>query len=218
MSSEWLAEEDTDPKDARRQEKAARRAEQQNGVLEPSLRYRALLATLKQETDFIDLADKKARFALIILGALNAVVLVMAVKGGDVVPTDGAWGKAFQVELGVYAVVAMYYIAQAIESLRPRGKIGRPRTELPKEVTPGTSMRVLFHADIVQRSREEYARIWGEMRLDGLITEVADQVYMVSSINKVKFDALGRLYSGLGVMTMLVMIQLITVAAYRWIS
>jgi len=56
------------------------------------------------------------------------------------------------------------------------------------------------------------------MPLDGLITELADQVYMVSSINTLKFDALGRLYHGLGLMTALVMVQLMTITGYRWFS
>lgn len=218
MSTEWTSDDEADGDEQQRPSKLARRLEAQNGPLEPALRYRALLATLRQETDFMDLADKKARFALIILSALNAVVLVLGVKGGDAVPSQGRWGMLIVAEMVVYAVCAVYYIAQAIESLRPRGKIGRPAGPLPEVAAPGVSMRVLFHSDIVKRSREEYARIWGEMRLDGLITELADQVYMVSSINQVKFAALGRLYHGLALMTALVMVQLMTIAGYRWFS
>jgi len=218
MSTEESRPDAPDDRNARRQERMARRAEAQHGLIEPALRYRALIATLRQETDFMDLADRKARFALIILSALNAVVLVLAVKGGDAVPYRGGWGLLFMADVGIYAVCAIYYIAQAIESLRPRGKTGRPSGPVPATIAPGVSMRVLFHADIVQRSRAEYASVWDGMRLDSLITEVADQVYMVSSINKLKFDALGRLYDGLGILTALVMVQLVAIAGYRWLG
>lgn len=207
-----------DAKALRDAEKAARRAAALHGTLEPAMRYRALVNTLKQETDFIDLADRKARFALVVMGLLNAVVVVVAVKGGDAVPTRGVAGSLFQAELGIYVLAAVYYIGIAIESLRPRGKTGRPTEPVPHDVAAGESMRLLFHADIVQRSRADYARAWNTLRFDSLITEMADQVYMVSAINTLKFRALGRLYGGLGVLTGLVALQLLTIVVSRWMG
>src|SRR5687767_1110114 len=41
-------------------------------------RYRALRDILDEAIDLVDLADHKARFALIIMGALNALMFIMA--------------------------------------------------------------------------------------------------------------------------------------------
>src|SRR6185503_4992069 len=41
-------------------------------------RYRALTDVLSEALDLVDLADHKARFALIIMGALNALLFIMA--------------------------------------------------------------------------------------------------------------------------------------------
>jgi hypothetical protein len=46
-------------------------------------------------------------------------------------------------------------------------------------------------------------------------TELSDQLHMVSRINVAKFAALGRLYQGVGVMTILLTLALLTVAASR---
>jgi hypothetical protein len=201
----------------RRAEKLSARHDAQNGPLEPAQRYRALWATLKSETDLLDLADKKARFALVVMGVLNALVVVLALKGKDFMPVKGTWGSIGQVETGIYALCAVYYVWQAIEALRPRGKAHRPPEAAPPAIVPGASMRVIFHGDIARRSREEYRQLWRELRLDNLITELADQVHMVSTINVSKYDALGRLYRGLGVMTVLVLGMVLTIAAYHWI-
>src|SRR3954470_24454743 len=83
-------------------------------------RYRALTDVLDEAIDLVDLADHKARFALVIMAALNVVLFFVAVR------TDLAKEipKFFQPFIGVYvliyALVALYFFLQAIESLRPR--------------------------------------------------------------------------------------------------
>jgi hypothetical protein len=210
----------TRDRDARKLEREARRAAEANGPLDPGQRFRALQATFRMETDYMDLADKKARFALIIMSVLNAVPLVVVARGGaELVPRDGLWAFVIRTELVVYAAITVYYIGQAIESLRPRGKIGRPTGDLPTEIVPGRSMRMLFHTDIAARSRELNQTLWGEVRLDNLNAELADQVHMVSCINVKKFNALGRLYFGVAVMTALITVTLLTIGAhYFWVG
>jgi hypothetical protein len=207
---------DTTAKELERRERDARRFERDSGRLEPEQRYRALLAILKMETDFLDLADKKARFALVIVGVLNAVAVVFVVRGGvELLPTAGAWALVVRAELAAYAVATVYYIWQAIESLRPRGTIGRPTAALPMQITPGESMRVVFHADIARRDRLQFRGLWDELRMDNLNTELADQLYMVSRINVEKYDALARLYRGVGAMTVLLTVLVVTVGSYQ---
>ena len=49
-------------------------------TLEPWERYRALDDTLDHMRDVSDMGDQKARFALIIMGALNAVNFLVLVR------------------------------------------------------------------------------------------------------------------------------------------
>lgn len=203
-----------DGKDAKRRDKESRRNEAEQGRLEPSFRYRALLNAVEAGQDLIDLADKKARFSLVIISVLNAVALVLVVRGGEtVVPRTGAWGLIVQGELVVYVSVTVYYIWQAIEALRPRGAAGASRDTLPATVVPGESMRVLFHSDVVRREKAAYRRIWDQLRMDNINAELADQLHTVSQINQSKYAALTRLYLGVSIMTAMLTVTLVTIAA-----
>jgi hypothetical protein len=77
------------------------------------------------------------------------------------------------------------------------------------------SMRMLFHGDIVRRPRAEYRRVWDELRMDNLTTELADQLHILSAINQDKYAALARLYRGVSVMTGLLTVTLLSIAAYH---
>lgn len=203
-----------DDKDAKRRDKEARRIEAERGPLEPAFRYRAMQNAVEMTQDLIELADRKARFALVIISVLNAVALVVAARGGpEFIPRAGPWGIVVGTLLVVYVAVTVWYIFQAIEALRPRG--GAPSDTLPSAVTPGQSMRVLFHGDVVRRRREEYRRVWDELRMDNLNTELADQLHILSGINQDKYAALDRLYRGVRLMTALLTVTLVTIAGYH---
>ncbi len=185
-------------------EKALRKLEAERGLLDPSDRYRALVNAVKAAQDLIELADKKARFALVIMSVLNAAAVLLVVRGGQaLLPTSGFFAMLVGLELVAYVVVTVYYISQAISALRPRGVGPPPAHELPSTVEPAVSMRVLFYADVVTRDRASYRELWGQLRMDNLTTELADQLHTLSWINQQKFAALDRLYFGLTVMTVM---------------
>jgi hypothetical protein len=208
--------EPSEEKDAKRREKELRRLESERGPLDPSLRYRALQNSVEMAQDLIELADRKARFALVIISVLNAVALVLAIRGGETaLPRTGAWGRVVQVELAVYVIVTVYFIMQAIEALRPRGTASAPSDRLPDTIQPGESMRLLFHADIVRRDRATYRRLWENLRMDNLIAELAEQMHTLGSINQTKYAALTKLYWGVSLMTSMLLVTLGTIAAWH---
>lgn len=170
--------------------------------MEPELRHRVLMSTLKLETDFLELADRKARFALVIMSVLNAVALVTLMRS-EALLAAGLVGLVMKAIVVAYGGATLYYIRQAIEALRPRGAQERPAGPPPTTVVPGSSMRVLFHSDIAARDRDAYRALWSSLRIDNVNAELADQVHMVSRINVCKFRALGKLYHGVGAMTLL---------------
>src|SRR5712691_9125906 len=74
-------------------------------------RYRALSDTLDEALDLVDLADHKARFALIIMTAINGVLFILSVRGRtdffDLVPAQ------FRAVMGafvlLYGLTAVYF-------------------------------------------------------------------------------------------------------------
>ena len=169
--------------------------------------------------DLIELGDKKARFALVIMSVLNAVAVLMVVRGGDgLLPKSGVLANVVRVEFALYAVATVYYVSQAIKALRPRGVKPPPMSELPSEIEPGKSMRVLFYADVIARDRETFRNLWNNLRTDNLTTELADQLYALSAINRIKFSALDRLYFGLTVMAVMLSVVIGTIGVSRLVE
>ena len=169
--------------------------------LDPWQRYKALSDTLDAEQDLVDLADHKARFALIILSALNAAILIGATKSPGGITTATRAGITVAVMLGIYAMCALYFFLQSIETLRPRGT--PPRRPLPLEPLADLPMGMRYYEDILMRTAEEYQHTWSVLRIDNLNAELAGQIHIVARINRAKYGALRRLYFGLKVMTIL---------------
>ena len=211
------SEKESDPDE--KAHKAARKLEIERGLLEPAERYKALVNAVKASQDLIELADKKARFALVIMSVLNAIAVLIVVRGGDaVLPPSGIFALLVRAEFVAYAVVTVYYVAQAIAALRPRSVRPPAGHELPSAVEPAVSMRVLFYADVLGRNRAAYADLWERLRTDNLTAELADQHYTLSWINAQKYKALDRLYFGLGVMTVMLASVIGTIALYKVLS
>jgi len=197
-------------------EKALRKLEAEQGLLDPEGRYRAQINALKMAQDLIELGDRKARFALVVMSVLNAVLVLLVVRGGEsLLPSGGPIGVIVKVELAAYVLVTVFYVLQAIEALRPRGTRHRQVVELPSRVESGVSMRVLFHSDVAQRSREEHRALWDQLRMDNLTTELSDALHALAVITKSKYAALGRLYFGLGVMAGLLALFLATIGVHQ---
>jgi hypothetical protein len=195
----------------KRAEKARELAEDAHRPLDSWERYRALCDALKEANDLVDLADHKARFALVIMGALNAVMFIVATRPQllSVVPEGGhAW-------LGVgavaYALVAAYFFAQAIEALRPR------RFDPPQPAGGATGegrpLGLRFFADVLTRDAAAHVAAWQGVRIGQLNAEIAGQIHTLARINDAKYAALRRLYTGLKAMT-LVGSAFLIVAAY----
>jgi uncharacterized protein YjiK len=202
-------------KDDRKADKKARKAEKRlrdaHRALDSWERYRALTDAFDMQQELVDLADHKARFALIIMGALNAVFFLIGINS-DVQSTlpDSLrpWVLGYLV---VYACVAVTFFMQAIESLRPRE--GRPNVP-----DPGDSgyedhpLGVRFFEDVLRRDITSYQRAWRDIHIGQLNAEVAVQVHVLARINHAKYAALRRLYGGLRIMTLLVAGLLLSIA------
>jgi hypothetical protein len=188
-----------DEEEARRRKKERKAYEAATQPLDPWQRYKALTDVLDAEQDLVDLADHKARFALIIMGALNAGVFFSSARAPAGTLTGDGLGKLVGIGVLIYAASALYFFVQAIEALRPRGKASnRP---LPREPLPDLALGMRFYPDILERTREQYQELWNSLRVDNLNAELCQQVHAVARINKEKYAALRRLYVGLKTLT-----------------
>jgi uncharacterized protein YjiK len=184
--------------------------------LESWERYRALTDVLDEAVDLVDLADHKARFALVIMGALNALLFVMASQTDvfDAIPVG--WRPVMTAVIIVYALIALYFVLQAIESLRPRK--AQPQVRYASETgLEDFPVGLRFYEDILSRDVEAYRRAWRELRIGQLNAELSVQAHALAQINKAKYNALRRLYFGLQLMTVMAVI-LLAVGSYFVLS
>jgi hypothetical protein len=178
--------------------KAARRLKKAEKVLdtrqlEPWERYRALDDLLDSYIDMIEIADRKARFALIVLGALNMLNLVFATRPELAGLTTMPRG------IGLYAVVyiaiSLFLLTRAINVLRPRAGVFIRGLHGTDALSP--SARVRFIGDVVRQSEQEYFDGWQRIEVGTLNRELANHVRNLALINVEKYKALSHVYYGL---------------------
>jgi hypothetical protein len=179
-------------------------------MLDPWERYRALIDAYDAFFDMNELADRKTRFALVIMGALNALNLILGTQRvyGDLTagirPLVGGY-------FALYAILSLYFFIQAIATLRPRISM------FPGHHQPAAQPRagVRFVGDVVAASDEDYYQRWSGMEIGELCRETARHEQVVARVTDVKFKALDRVYNGLTAMTALSAIMVTLLAYFR---
>lgn len=164
--------------------------------LDPWERYRALTDAVEEGIDLAEMADRKVRFALVVMAGINLGLFVLTTR-----PEMVALGNApLQGWLGfyllAYALVGAYFLLQAVEALRPR----------PSRPSPGAAPvpRGLRDPDEVPRQDvDSYERAWRDVRFDQLNSELARRNHGLAVVNQSKYAAVGRLYGGLRVLALL---------------
>src|SRR5689334_6706614 len=106
-----------DTAEAKRQKKEQRRLEDATRPLDSWERYRALNDTMDEAYELVGIANREARFAAILMGALNTAVVVLVTRSEihrAIPPGLRGW---VGIVLGIYAFVAVYFFLSAIEIL-----------------------------------------------------------------------------------------------------
>jgi hypothetical protein len=197
-----VADADKEKKEKKRLKKLQRALDDASRPLGAWERYRALVDAFEMEQDLVDLADHKARFALLIMYTLNAVTFIVGTRNEALAVVPPHMRASLSLYLGLYSLLALYFFIQAIESLRPRE--AKPNVRYPGAVgLEDYPMGVRFFADVLARDVSAYRSVWRSLRVGQLNAEVALQVHALAKINRAKYTALGRLYRGLMVMTVL---------------
>jgi uncharacterized protein YjiK len=182
----------------------------------PWQRYKALIDALKESQDLIDLFDHKARFALMIMGALNAAILLVATRSETLTRVPEHVRPWLYLYSSIYAAIAIYFLLQAIESLRPRRIPQLPRKSSVSEKDESLGLR--FFGEAMRYDTPTYMSAWSSVRVSQLNAELSGQLHTLAQINSQKYAAVSKLYVGLKAITVLTAGLLIALGAMAWID
>jgi hypothetical protein len=177
-------------------------------------RYRALVDASDEAYELIDISNREARFALILMGALNAAAFVLLTRAdalGALAPQERQWLAGL---FAGYIVMALAFLMQAIEALRP-GRIRPSFTDWP-DAPEERPVLVRYYEDVITRTSAEHWQLWQEVRLSQLSAELAAQVHSLSVKNNLKHIALGRLYFGLRAMAIVLTLLMLLSGWLVW--
>ena len=177
--------------------------------------YRALNDAMDEVYEVIGISNREARFALLVMGILNAFVVIAASRPEVVGALDGTLRVSAALLLGIYAVTAVYFLFQAIEALRP-GQF-RPRIGNWANERSDAPIGIRYYEDVIARDVQAHRQAWQEVELDRLNSELAIQHHSLCLKSNVKRAALHRLFAGLRLMTMLVTGLMILFVSAIWL-
>jgi hypothetical protein len=187
-------ESEEDDKAAKKLKKAEKMSETRQ--LDPWERYRALNDLLDTYVDMMEIADRKTRFSLVILGALNALNLVVAARPTLFAGAEGAVTGWVGVYAALYIAVSLYLVTQAIGALRPRGATFLGRVEEAGTAADGLpGLRFIGNARTAPP--EQYYEAWRHAEVGQLNRELALFVQGMARVNTEKYVSLNRLFTGL---------------------
>jgi hypothetical protein len=161
--------------------------------------YRALNDALDDGQDEFDLSNRDVRLAMILMGGLNAALVILASQsslGANLSPVER------QVEGGVialYALFALAFLLQAIDALKPGHY--HPNFENWPTHRGDFPHGVRYFEDVVLRDTEAHWRSWRDISLEQLNAELAVQLHSMCLKNQARKIALRGLFRSLRHMT-----------------
>jgi hypothetical protein len=174
----------------------------ETGVLSPWERYRILIDESEHQTDLVEMADRKSRFALVIVATLNTVNFIAVIRpellSGGAIPSAAV--LAFYVTF--YTGLSLYLCVQAVGTLRPR-LFGSSQKRMENETAVPLSQQVLSINTMTREKVEAYYELWRNAQFGQVNREIAMRVQVTGHIITLKYRALERLYSGLLVLVFL---------------
>ncbi|HEY9518929.1 MAG TPA: hypothetical protein VIQ98_06695 [Gemmatimonadales bacterium] len=173
-------------------------------------RWRILMDVVDEGRRVAELADHKARYALVVMGALNAGVFLILSRAhliSDLPPVLKPWLIG---ALVAYAGLSCLFVYHAIDCIRPRwlrDAVGQGRA--------GSSapLGLLYWESIGSYDEKAYRDAWNTVRMDQLNGEVVVISHHLSLLIRHKYRALDRLFRGLAVLVMLAALQLLVYGA-----
>jgi len=194
--SQATSEQGESRKQTRRREKAeAKLSHLAESRPDPWERFRILTECIGEARHVIDLSDHRARYALIIVGVLNAALFALLSRA-HLIADLPAGVKPWLVGLLVmYGVLTLAFVFSAIESLRPRPLVAGGKG--PGGTGPGPLSGLLYWEVVAGQDLEYYHRAWDRVRMIEVTRETETIFHTMSRVVRAKNLALRRLYVGL---------------------
>lgn len=163
--------------------------------LDPWERYRVLTDISKLQLDMLEMADRRTRFALLILGLLNAFNVLVVARPELLAPAGLPAGPMTGIAIYVVAYVALsvFLFVQAIVALKPRVAPLIDKND-------GTDRRLRHLGAIMSQTPDEYLDGWRQATVGSVNKELASHVQHSARAVAEKYTAVGRLYWGLMVL------------------
>lgn len=175
-------------------------------------RYRILAEIIDEGRKVTDLADHKARYALVVIGVLNTGVFFLLSRAHllslpvNVTP----WLIGLLV---AYAGLTFRFVFHAVDTLRPRQMRATGLAPDGGQAGHHGALGLLHWETVAQYELGSYRRAWSTVRMEELNAELVLIEHHLSRLIHAKYIALGRLYRGLGLLLVLAGVQLVAYAA-----
>ena len=181
-------------------------------------RFKILMDVADEGRRVVDLADHKARYGLLIVGVLNAVVILME-RGSTFEHLPAGVKPWVTASLVVYASATFFCALAAINCLRPRRLhyAGLLAPQPPSSPAPGSygPRGVLYWESIAGTELGAYRRAWGEVRMGEINAEMVLILHRLGRVIQAKYAALGQLFAGLTALALLAAVLLGVYAIYH---
>ena len=212
--SQAMPEAGHEAKWARRMDKAEERISLRAALPpEPFDRFRIITECISEARQVVDIADHRARYALVIIGVLNAGVFALISRAhllADITPVVKSWLVGMII---VYGLLTMAFVLHAIECLRPR-PLGSAMRDAAGP--PGTEpLGLLFWEVVARQNLDRYHEKWDRVRMAQINREAESIFHTLSGVVRVKYRALHRLYLGLVV---LVILATVVLGVVTWVA
>ena len=193
----------------RRLRKEAEKAAE-SSPLEPWERYRALNDLVDHMLDVIEMADRRTRFALLLLGSLNAANLLMVARG-EIFGVTLVNPTLVRLYLGCYVVLSLYFLMHAVNALKPRSR----QMGLANEgvIAPG-AVGLRLVDDILKHPLDDYYEVWRTAPAGAINREMALQVHLLARTTAEKYAALRKVYGGVMILLGLTTVFLVVLALH----
>src|SRR5688572_17837146 len=167
-------------------------------TLSPWERFRALSELSRQHIDLVEMADRKTRFGLVILAALNTVNLVMVVRPDILTGAAVQHGSGVAFYVAFYAILSLYLCLQAIGTLKPR--LAGALLETADQSKFQKWLDLLSLDALPKFAPDDYYELWRTAQFGQLNREIAFRNQTTARIILLKYAALERLYRGLSIL------------------
>jgi hypothetical protein len=170
-------------------------------------RFRVLAELVNEGRRVVELVDHKARYALVVMGAVNtgAFVLVFRMHLFESIPQEARpWLIGF---IAIYAALSFFFVFYAVDCLRPRrlryADVMTINGSSSEPGNPHAPRGILFWETIANYELDAYRRAWSSIRMEQLNAEVVVIAHQQAGLIRAKYRALGRLFWGLTVQLVL---------------